>query len=156
MMRWQFVLGAGISSRLIAWYGEGYGGWSHVDAILPDGSCLGARSDVIKGIPAGVQIRPEDYETWKRRDVLTLDCTPEEETDWEYRLRRNIGLGYDKGDILGFITGHPMSEPGHWICSAVQLDVIETMGKVNLRGKITPQQCPPNMLYAMLLAIGAK
>lgn len=155
-MRWQFVLGAAISSRLIAWWGMGYNGWSHVDAILPDGSCLGARSDVIGNIPAGVQIRPEGYEKWKRRAVLTLSCTPDEETEWTDQLKRNVGLGYDKADILGFIFGMPMFEPGHWICSALQLDVLETVGKVNLQGRITPQQCPPNMLYAILLALGAK
>lgn len=155
-MRWQFVLGAGLSSRLIAWYGEGYGGWSHVDALLPNGACLGARSDVIGDIPAGVQVRPAEYENWRRRSVLTLNGSIDDESEWKACLHRYIGRGYDKADILGFILGKPLMEPGHWICSALQLDVLETLGKVNLQGKITPQQCPPNMLYAILLAIGAK
>ena len=34
---------------------------SHVDAILPDGTLLGARADIYGNVPAGVQIRPPGY-----------------------------------------------------------------------------------------------
>jgi hypothetical protein len=51
----RFVRGLDFSSRVIAWFSAGH--LSHVDAVMPDGSLLGARSDVIKGIPTGVQIR---------------------------------------------------------------------------------------------------
>jgi hypothetical protein len=153
-LRWQFVLGSGFSSRLIAWYGEGYGGFSHVDAILPNGDCLGARSDVIRGVPAGFQCRPAAYETWKRRTVLQLSCTAKEAVAWEASLFKKIGAGYDQADILGFILGRPLMQPGHWICSAAQLDTLEEIGRIP-KLPLTPQQCPPNMLFAMLCALGA-
>ena len=34
---------------MIAYWGQGYGGWSHVDVFDRDGWLVGARSDVIKG-----------------------------------------------------------------------------------------------------------
>lgn len=158
VLRWQFVLGAGWSSRLIAWYGEGYNGFSHVDAILPNGDCLGARSDIIKGIPAGFQRRPPAYEKWERRIVLQLESTPAEATAWEESLNRKIGCGYDKADILGFILGVPLAQPGHWICSAAQVDTMIEIGRLEIpRGvQFTPQQAPPNMFFAMLLSMKAK
>lgn len=154
-LRWQFVLGAGLPSRAIAWWGSGYNGWSHVDAILPDGSCLGARSDVIGGVKAGVQIRPPAYEKWVRRAVLKLPCTAGEAAEWETYLRSQVGDPYDKADILGLIIGRPISSAGHWICSALQTDALERVGKLP-KLPLTPQQVSPNTLLAMLCAIGAQ
>jgi hypothetical protein len=154
MLFWQFVLGDDWSSEFIAWYGQGYGGYSHVDAILPDGSLLGARSDSVGGQPPGVRIRPPNYEKWKRRAVVTLQSTDQQAQAWRDFLKSQIGLGYDKADIIGFIIGRPMSTPGHWICSALQMDALEVV-KVFPNLPLTPQQCPPNMLMAMLLARGA-
>jgi hypothetical protein len=154
-LRWQFVLGSDLSSKVIAWYGQGYGGWSHVDYLLPDGSCLGARSDVIGAVPAGVQIRPPGYETWKARRVVTLQVTPEEEAAGEAFLRNQVGDGYDKRDILGLVIGRPLTDGnGYWICSAVQLAMLENV-ELMPKLSVTPQQCPPNMLVAVLEAIGA-
>lgn len=153
-IRLQFVLGAGISSRLIAWYGQGYGGYSHVDAVLPSGELLGARSDQVGGKPAGVQIRPQNYERWVNRRVLTLPCDPVTAYRWEKRLHSQIGCGYDSADILGFILGKPMWQPGNWICSAYQLDTMRTVNVLPVT-ELTPQQCPPNMLKAMFEAVGA-
>ena|ERR1700749_1188894 len=154
MIRFQFVLGADWSSRLIAWYGQGYGGYSHVDALLPDGSLLGARSDAIGGKPPGVQIRPQNYAKWKARTVLELPTTEQQAIDWELYLRSQVGDPYDKADILGFIFGKPLASPGHWICSALQLSAVEAIGRIPKLG-VTPQQCPPNMLAVILSAAGA-
>lgn len=156
-LEWQFVLGQGISSRLIAWFGQGYGGWSHVDFLMPDGSCLGARSDVVtaegKAYPAGVEIRPAGYETWKRRSVMRLACTERQASHARSFLRKQIGCGYDKADIWGFILGREMKTEGEWVCSAVQLEMMETVGLIP-RMHVTPQQCPPNMLFSVINAIG--
>jgi len=154
-MRWQFVLGADLSSRLVAWYGQGYGGWSHVDAVLSDGSLLGARSDTIKDIAPGVRIRPPNYEPWTRAMVLTLKATPREDAAWESYLHSQIGHGYDKADIWGFILGKPLESPGHWICSALQLNALQVIGRLH-KLCITPQQCPPNMFSVILSTLGAK
>src|SRR5271170_1356882 len=90
----QFVLGEGISSSAIAWFGGGT--FSHVDAIMPDGTLIGARSDIIyplmpdgttsvKPIPAGVQRRPAGYEVWKKRVVASL-IVPREKANKFYEL----------------------------------------------------------------------
>jgi hypothetical protein len=154
-LRWQFVLGDDIASEIIAWWGQGYGGYSHVDFLPPSGGCLGARSDVINGIPAGVQIRPSNYAIWKRRRVVTLQCTDTEAVAAEAFLRSQINDKYDKRDILGLLVGRPISSgKGYWICSAVQLAMMLSIGRIP-KLSIVPQQCPPNMLLTMLETIGA-
>jgi hypothetical protein len=154
-LSWQFVLGADAASQIIAWWGQGYGGYSHVDFLLPSGECLGARSDVINGIPAGVQIRPAGYAKWKARRVVTLQCTEEESAAGEAFLRNQIGDKYDKRDILGLLIGRPISSgKGYWICSAVELAMLEFINRMP-KFSVTPQQCPPNMLLVILEAIGA-
>lgn len=152
-LRWQFVLGNGLSSRLIAWYGQGYGGWSHVDLLLPDGTCLGARSDAVGGKPPGVQIRPHAYESWKRRTVLTLPCSAEQEAAAIAFARAEVNAPYDEADILGFILGRELETKGAWICSAYQLAVAEA-GPVIPHMHVTPQQCPPNMFFSIINAVG--
>lgn len=162
-LRWQFVLGENLSSTLIAYWGQGYGGWSHVDLLLPPppgvpwdlSECLGARSDRVGGAPPGVQIRPPTYTPWKRRAVLRLPCTAGQASAAYAFGRLQIGMGYDKGDILGFIFGMSLMQPGHWICSALQLALAEAAGVIP-HLHVTPQQCPPNMLFSILNAVGAE
>jgi len=149
----QFVKGSGVGSRLIAWWAMGYAGFSHVDAVLPDGSLLGARSDAIGGKPPGVQIRPAGYEAWSRRCVVTISSDQQQAARWETFLRSQIDSGYDKADILGLILGIPLASPGHWICSALQFRALQVIGKVPDMA-ITPQQVPPNMLYFGVLMNG--
>ena len=149
----QFVLGSGWSSMLISWYGQGYGGFSHVDAVLPDGTLLGARSDAIGGQPPGVRIRPPDYEKWARRCVVTIPATTQQAADWEGYLRAQLGDPYDKSDILGLILGIPLMSAGHWICSALQFSGLRVIGKVPAITQI-PQQISPNTLYFGTQLIG--
>lgn len=152
-IRLQFVLGAKISSRLIAWWGNGYGGFSHVDGILADETCLGARADVTGGEPPGVRIRPAGYEVWKDRKVATLDVTQVEYAVWEKYLLAQVGLPYDKGDILGLIAGRDLSEKGHWICSELQTSALQTISRLPSL-PVPPQQVTPNSLLLMVAAIG--
>lgn len=163
-LRWQFVLGAGVGSRLIAWYGQGYGGFSHVDAIGPGGVCLGARNDWIKPVkdpsvmlPPGVQVRPPGYEKWARREVLTLDCTDEEYLTWWKYLNTQVNTRYDQRDIMGFILGRPMMSAGEWICSALQYEGMCVLGRWKIATtQMEPQQVAPNALRFALLASGAE
>jgi hypothetical protein len=155
-IRLQFVLGASIPSRLIAWYGEGYGGYSHVDGILSDGRLLGARSDSVGGQPPGTHIRPPDYEKWSKRDVVTLSATDEEYAGWEAAGRAKIGTPYDKGAIFGFLTGNDKHEGGHWICSALQLNSLQHIGRVPFPFPVDAHQVTPNALLLVVAAIGGK
>lgn len=150
----QFVLGADWSSRFIAWYGQGYGGYSHVDAVLADGSLIGARSDRIGGVSPGVQHRPANYARWKRRTLVTFPHTEGAYPGWVSWLDRQIGAGYDKGDILGFILGVSLMQEGHWICSALQDAALEQK-QLLPPTPIPPQQITPNSLYLMCIAAGA-
>lgn len=149
----QFVLGKGWSSRAIAWWGQSYGGFSHVDAVLADGTLLGARSDAVGGQAPGVRIRPPDYEKWARRAVVTIPSTDAQAANWEGYLRTQVGDPYDKADILGLILGIPLMSAGHWICSALQFSALRVIGKAPPVPQI-PQQIPPNMLYFGALLIG--
>lgn len=161
MITLQFVRGSGLSSQLIAWWGNGYNGFSHVDAVLSTGELLGARSDVIKpldggaAIPAGVQIRPPFYEKWDKRVVIEIPSAPSETSLWEQYLRKQVNDGYDESDILGLILGTPMSTSGHWICSALQTNAMQYVKKLPLLG-IPPQQVTPNTLAAVAMAIGGQ
>lgn len=150
-IRLQFVLGSDLSSRFVAWYGQGYGGYSHVDALLPDGGLLGARADVIRGIAPGVQVRPPNYEKWKKRTLIEISSLPEQASAWERWLRMQIGKQYDQGAILGFITGHHRHDRGHWICSAAQAGALRQCGKLH-RFDIPDCQVTPNALHLTVTA----
>lgn len=155
-IRLQFVLASDWSSRLIAWYGQGYGGWSHVDAVLADGQLLGARSDSVGGQPPGVQIRPSNYESWKRTQMISIATTDKQASDWEGWLRTQVGFGYDKADIIGLIIGRPILEVGHWICSALQFQAEKNIGIFPPDMPLIDQQASPNTLLACNYAIGAR
>src|SRR5689334_19127873 len=105
MVRLSFVAAQAFSSRLIEWFGAG--GWSHVDNVLPDGRLLGARSDRIRlksgeVIPAGVQTRPADYETWPKRLIMEVPCTDRQAKDWLSFLMGQLRKPYDRLAIVGF------------------------------------------------------
>jgi hypothetical protein len=152
----QFVLGSGISSRFIAWYGNGYGGFSHVDGILSDGRLLGARSDKVGGQPAGVHIRPPGYEKWLKRTQVTFEVTAAVYKDWEANLRAKIGTPYDVTSIWGFVTGRQESTDGHWICSQLQLNALQHIKKVAFPLPMPAHQITPNTCLAIAAAIGGK
>ena len=145
----QFVMGTGIPSELIAWWGSGYSGYSHVDARLADGSLLGARSDTAGGQPPGFRSRPAEYEQWQRRCVVTIPATPAEYVQWEQWLLSQVGVGYDKGDILGLILGRPMAQEGHWICSAAQTNALRVVNKLPTPLPFDEHQITPNTLLSM-------
>jgi hypothetical protein len=83
----RFVRGLDFSSRVFAWFYAGH--LSHVDAVMPDGSLLGARSDVIKDIPTGVQIRPPRYEALVV--AMEIPATPRQEMAFYRFLRAQLG-----------------------------------------------------------------
>jgi hypothetical protein len=154
-----FVCGADISSKLIAWYGNGYGGFSHVDSILSDGTLAGARNDKIQykdeTLPAGFQIRPKDYEEWSRRDIVQLEVADQQAVDWEDWLRHQVGKPYDSGAIIGFLFGFEDHEKGHWICSAAGAGGL-IHANVMPKPPVPLHQITPNSLHLMLYALGGK
>jgi hypothetical protein len=139
----QFVLGAGTASSATAWFSQGH--FSHVDAVLSDGSLLGARSDVCGGKPAGVQIRPPNYETWLKQTRFTIPCTLGQYGAWEAFLLKQVRLPYDKMAIFAFVTNRNWRESDAWICSELQAAALEKASVVRelylAANKITPVMC---------------
>jgi hypothetical protein len=148
----QFVLGNGLSSQAIAWFSSGT--FSHVDAVLPDGTLLGARSDGCGGQQPGVRIRPPAYETWKRRVVMSYPVPPAAEAKLYKFLKEQLGKPYDKTAIWGFAAGRDWRDPKDWFCSELQAAAMEAAGIIPTlytpTSKITPAT-----LATLFSAIGA-
>jgi hypothetical protein len=149
----QFVLGSGLSSQLIAWWGSGYGGYSHVDSVLKDGSLIGARSDNPGGHGRGVRRRPPNYEKWKRVYRIALPCTDQQYNDWETYLISQVGDAYDEADIVGLLIGRKLSATGHWICSRLAYKALQVANKL-YPSVFDSTQITPNTLLACCGSVG--
>lgn len=122
----QFSRQADIASSAIAWFSQG--NLSHVDAILPGGLLLGARSDRVGGKPAGVQIRPPGYAKFALRVVFTIPCTDAQAARFYEFLSQQIGKPYDRSVILGFVSGRNWRALDSWICSELIMAALEYAG----------------------------
>ncbi|MHB8674545.1 MAG: hypothetical protein ACYDAK_12835 [Candidatus Limnocylindrales bacterium] len=148
----QFLHGGDAASRLIEWFSHG-AGYSHVDAVLPDGRLLGARSDNVGNAPPGVQIRDPGYVAGT--PVLTLHLpadTPQETVFYDF-LNAQIGKPYDALGILAFVGGRDWRAPDSWFCSELCAAALEACGYfpwplASTTNKITPAD--------LLLAISAR
>ena len=101
-------------------------GWcSHVDAVLPDGSLLGARCDAIGGQPPGVRIRPAGYEAWTRVEIVHLPATAEVEAAFWSFLHDQVGTPYDELAIAGFAFDRDWRNPAAWFCSELIARALE-------------------------------
>lgn len=97
-------------------------GWcSHVDAVLPDGTLLGARLD-------GVKIRAPGYATFARVERVSLAASAEQETAFLAFLHDQVGKPYDKFAICAFPFQRDWREPGAWFCSELQAAALEACG----------------------------
>ena len=165
IIQFQFVLGTGFSSRLISYRS---GGPSHVDFVMPagygyaPGSLLGARSDTLTplgyaiAIPAGVQVRPANYEKWKQTWVLTKHVSKAQERAVYGFALEQVGKPYDVEGILSFITGrYPHSDnwrdPSAWFCDELGVRALE-VGKVIPELPLTPNRIDPG---GLLIAAGS-
>lgn len=123
MIRLRFVTGSDPTSRLIAaWQKDGWA--THVEAVLANGSLLGAHRE------GGVAIRPKGYDaaTMTRElpvDLVTLDSMTEEFYDF---LHDQVGKPYDMTAIEGLVLGRDWREPDSWICSELIAAALEACG----------------------------
>lgn len=113
----QFSAQHDVGSNLIEWFSQGI--YSHVDSVLLDGSLLGARSDVVAGVSAGVQIRPADYAPFVRKLIVTLPCDDDMARSYYEFLHRQLGKPYDSTAIVAFVFGRDWQEDDSWYCSEV-------------------------------------
>jgi hypothetical protein len=94
-----------------------YGYWaSHVEALMPDGTLLGAHYD------GGVQARAHDYDAGKfSRDLFVQIPAPPEMSDaFHSFLRAQLGKPYDVQAILAFLTRRDWQQSDAWFCSELQ------------------------------------
>ncbi|MGH2518306.1 MAG: hypothetical protein ACRDF8_00760 [Chloroflexota bacterium] len=164
-IQFQFVRARGLFAWAIARFGRVIPGYSHVDLVLPPdwcrrldakpGSLLGARDDDIKGIPAGVRVRPPNYEKWARRTVVTLSAPqPVVDAMLAYAVDQE-GAKYDEDAIAGFIFGQRWHKNGDFICSAFATDVVVT-GNLIHPPDVPPQQMSPDVLATVLTCAGGE
>ncbi len=152
MIRLQFVLGKGVSSKTIAWFSAGH--FSHVDIVLPDNRLLGARSDAPGGTRSGVQIRPPFYEKWDERVVMSMETSLAQERSFYDFLMPQVGKPYDSTAIWGFVAGRDWRSDDAWYCSELGTAAIEVAAICPLlytpRNKVTPAG-----LATVMSALGA-
>lgn len=122
----QFSEQGDFGSKAIAWFTQGT--VSHVDAIMPDGTLLGARNDSIAGIPAGVQVRPSGYAPFSHVVRVVLPCPRQMSADFYQLCWGEIGKPYDSEGILGFIVGRDWRDPSAWFCSELVGTMLERSG----------------------------
>ena len=137
----QFSRGSDLSSAAIEFYD--HGAWSHVDAILPDGSLLGARIDIIGGLAAGVQIRPPNYTKFEATQKVSIPCTDEIHKAHIGFLLDQVGKPYDSTAIVAFVLDRNWREDDSWFCSELQAASGEKSGwiphpLVTKTNKLTP------------------
>jgi hypothetical protein len=125
--RIDFLLGPGLISRGIAYFGQGGQGWSHCASMLKDGRYLDARDNKINGVPPGVHIRAASTEVWVKKRTATLALSDADYALWEHGLRNQLTTQYDQHAILGFLEGKSMHSAGHWICSALAANGVQHM-----------------------------
>ena len=109
MIQLQFSTENSIGSELIRTFDHGW--CSHVDAVLADGTLLGARSD------GGVLIRPKNYAPFSRIAIVNLDTTDTIEDNFYNFLKLQVGKPYDTTAIEAFIFNRNWKEEDSWFCS---------------------------------------
>ena len=123
MITLHFSATSGLSSEAIKLFERGW--CSHVDAVLPSGELLGARSDVVGGQPPGVQIRPQSYETWSSTKTVELLAPAVMENKFLDFLHDQLGKPYDKTAIIAFAVGRNWREQDSWFCSELIAAALE-------------------------------
>jgi hypothetical protein len=96
MIRIRFVTGNDLISNAIR-AGERDGWCTHVEAIMPDGTLIGAH------INGGVEARPTDYDkgTRTRELIVELRADNDQETAFARFLDHQLGKPYDTTAVIG-------------------------------------------------------
>jgi hypothetical protein len=125
MINVRFVTGNDFISNAIR-TGERDGWVTHAEAVLADGSLLGAHID------GGVQIRPAGYDkaTMTRELIVRLEVAantaPLAETLFFDFLQAQVGKPYDVTAIAGLALDRNWREDDSWFCSELMAAALET------------------------------
>jgi uncharacterized protein YycO len=154
LIQLQFSRQYDVTSGLIAWFTQGK--YSHVDALLKDGTLTGARSDVVGNIPAGVRNRPAGYAHWKYVTVVALPVTLAQEKSFYDFNASQIGKPYDTSDIWSIATGardRDWRADDSWICSELQTVALE-IANVFQEPRVSASKVAPDPLYLACSVVG--
>ena len=119
----RFVSGADALSAAIR-AGE-YGFWAnHVEALMPEGTLLGAHVD------GGVQARPRGYDKASTLREVYLDLpAPDAQADaFHAFLRAQLGKPYDITAIAALVAERDWTTPDAWFCSELQAAALRAAG----------------------------
>ena len=110
----RFVHHPGIGSGAIDWQSIGH--FSHVEALTPQRTYIGAHADV------GVAALPMDYDAGKfdRERHLLLPADDAASAKFYHYLNAVVGEPYDFGAIAGFVSHFDIHQKHRVICSALQ------------------------------------
>jgi uncharacterized protein YycO len=111
----QFAGSSSLTSQLIQWFDHGQ--FAHVDTVMPDGTLLGARNDVMDGYPAGVQIRGANYQQGYTLKRVSLPCSDVQQNAYYDFVLAQVGKPYDTKAIAAFAVGRDWRTPDAWFCS---------------------------------------
>lgn len=121
--------------------------------MLPDGTALGSRSDIINGIPAGVQIRSGNYAKFAVQLTLALNVEEDKEKKFYSFLKAQIGKPYNKLGILGIAVGQDWNSVNSFFCS--QLAVAALIQSGICPSLIAPtNRINPDTLAVVVSALG--
>lgn len=123
-MKVRFVTGNDPLSNMIR-FGERDGWATHAEAVLPDGSLLGAHID------GGVQIRAAGYDkiTTTRELIVEITAvTPDAEVAFYAFCHQQVGKPYDVTAIVGFALNRDWRQSDSWFCSELMAAALETCG----------------------------
>lgn len=147
-INFQFSVCSDAGSWLIRQYD--HGPWSHVDAVMPDGSLLGSRDDEVGGKPAGVQIRPPNYLPFETIKKISISCADSTTGLFYAFLASQLGKPYDQTAIAGFVFQRDWREQDSWFCSELQAAAAEKSGLFPFKLATPTNKITPSGLYLAL------
>jgi hypothetical protein len=110
--------------------------FSHVDAVMDDGSMLGASdqgptSPVIVGTPQGVAIRPADYQIFGIRRDMLLEAGGDVTNLFYNALLSQLGKPFDHSAMWEFLSAdfdRNWQQDDMWFCSELMAWALERAG----------------------------
>lgn len=111
---------------------------SHVEAVMPEGTLLGAH------LQGGVQNRPADYDAteWTREEVVAVPATEAQTAAFHEFMRAEIGKPYDLTAIAAFVARRNWQEPDSWFCSELVMAMLEKAAVVPVQAAGSPPTLP--------------
>jgi hypothetical protein len=102
-----------------------YGFWaSHTEAVMPDGTLLGAHYD------GGVQARAAAYDkgSFSQEMIVSIPAEPAMTDAFHSFLRAQLGKPYDVEAIIAFVAQRDWQSPDKWFCSELQAAALAACG----------------------------